>query len=69
MQASAVTVDSPSGDIFRLLDMLQINPRTLIFSAVSLAGLYYAHLYSFLLFHVLIEIFSVLVAFTIFMFV
>lgn len=37
-------------------------------AAVSLVGLYYANLYSFLLFHVLIEIFSVIVAFAIFMF-
>jgi len=36
--------------------------------AASLALLYYANLHSFLLFHVLIEIFSVVVAFAIFMF-
>jgi PAS domain S-box-containing protein len=40
--------------------------RSLILAGVILASLYYANLYSFLLFHVLIEIFSVVVAFTIF---
>ncbi len=41
---------------------------TIIVAALCLTGLYYANLYSFLLFHVLVEIFSVLVAFAIFMF-
>ena len=38
----------------------------MILSGVILAGLYFSDLYSFLLFHVLVEIFSVIVAFTIF---
>jgi PAS domain S-box-containing protein len=39
-----------------------------LFTGALLAFLYYAHLQSFLLFHVLVEIFSVVVAFAIFMF-
>lgn len=39
-----------------------------VMGGLSLATLYYANLHSFLLFHVLIELFSVVVAFAIFMF-
>lgn len=42
--------------------------NSILVSLLCLAGLYLAELYSFLLFHVLIEIFSVVVAFAIFMF-
>ncbi len=38
------------------------------FAGVTVVSLYAVHLYSFLLFHVLVEIFSVVVAFAIFMF-
>lgn len=51
-----------------LLGLPNIGRRSLVVAAVSLIFLYYIHLYSFLLFHVLVEIFSVMVAFAIFMF-
>jgi hypothetical protein len=44
------------------------NAGAIAVAALGLAALYYANLYSFLLFHVLVETFSVLVAFAIFMF-
>ncbi len=45
-----------------------LNARSMVAAGFCIAGLYFANLYSFLLFHVLIEIFSVIVAFAIFMF-
>jgi PAS domain S-box-containing protein len=42
--------------------------RRLMVAALVLFGLYLSSLYSFLLFHVLVEIFSIIVAFAIFMF-
>ncbi len=52
----------------RQFSFLRMNGRFLITAVLILAVLYYTSLYSFLLFHVLVEIFSVIVAFSIFMF-
>jgi PAS domain S-box-containing protein len=61
-----VTENRDSSGIFRQMGFPGMNGGSLILAGLILAVLYYAGLYSFLLFHVLIEIFSVIVAFTIF---
>lgn len=52
----------------RPVDLPKVTPRFLIIAGLSLVVLYWIHLYSFLLFHALIEMFSISVAFGIFMF-
>ncbi|MDA8140869.1 MAG: ATP-binding protein [Desulfobacteraceae bacterium] len=54
--------------IFRALRLPNISGRSLVVAGISIIVLSSIELYSFLLFHVLIEIFSVIVAFAIFMF-
>ncbi len=58
----------PPHSFFKQIGLSVPNTGAIAVAALCLAGLYYANLYSFLLFHVLVEIFSVLVAFAIFMF-
>ncbi|MBI5552007.1 MAG: PAS domain S-box protein [Desulfobacterales bacterium] len=53
---------------FKQIGLSVPNAGAIAVAALGLAALYYANLYSFLLFHVLVEIFSVIVAFAIFMF-
>jgi len=60
--------DTDAPGIFQQTGFPGISGRSLFITGLILAAFYYANLYSFLLFHVLVEIFSVVVAFTIFMF-
>jgi PAS domain S-box-containing protein len=63
------TLENPfAAGIFQSLNDLKIHARFLIPAGLVLAALYFTSLYNFLLFHVLIETFSVIVAFAIFMF-
>ncbi len=68
MLRSVVIEDHHKAGILQQIGFPGIDGRTLIAIGLSLVVLYYTNLYSFLLFHVLIEIFSIVVAFTIFMF-
>ena len=66
MKQVVATENTNLTGIFQKTGFPGINYGSVILFGLILAALYYADLYSFLLFHVLIEIFSVIVAFTIF---
>lgn len=69
MAVRTTVTESPFGAGFFSSPFLStFSPRFLITAGLILVVLYLTSLYSFLLFHVLIEIFSVIVAFAIFMF-
>lgn len=53
---------------FQFLKLLNMSRRSLVIGAFSLLVLFYIHLHNFLMFHLLVEIFSVMVAFAIFLF-
>lgn len=69
MADQTTVAETPSGgNLFRGAFLFNFSGRFLLTSSLILVVLYLTSLYSFLLFHVLIEIFSVIVAFAIFMF-
>jgi PAS domain S-box-containing protein len=68
MRDSVVTETPSEAVFFRRLGLPTISNHSLVVAGVTLAALYFTGLYNFLLFHVLIEIFSVIVAFAIFIF-
>jgi PAS domain S-box-containing protein len=68
LQQSGTTEAPYAPGFFQKLGFPGINDRFLITAVLILAALYVANLYSFLLFHVIVETFSVIVAFAIFMF-
>ena len=68
MKLFVATESQPEAGLWRQVSFATFSAPALATAVVSLVALYFIGLYSFLLFHVLIEIFSVIVAFAIFMF-
>ena len=68
MKLFVATESQPEAGLWRQVSFATFRAPALATAVVSLVALYFIGLYSFLLFHVLIEIFSVIVAFAIFMF-